>query len=192
MLPRTVFHGSSASCWNMYEARRLMPVRSSPNTSTRPPVGDVRPAMMFKSVDFPQPLGPTNETNVPAATSSVTPSMAVSAPNRLWTSRSDRWGVDAGDMASFASPHGGKFVREDSGGVDVGRSHLRVGNRDELFNQVHRARGHQPVDRDRLLHSVNCLEVGFFAHPCGFRNHLAHLLRPTIPCPTHFLSYRPR
>src|SRR4029453_2165003 len=136
MLPRTVFHGSSASCWNMYDARRLRPVSSLPNTSTRPPVGGVRPAMMFKSVDFPQPLGPTNETNVPAATSSVTPSTAVSAPNRLTTSRSDSAGVDARDMASFASPHRGKFVRVDSGSVDVGPSHFRVGNCDELFNHL--------------------------------------------------------
>src|SRR4030095_8315068 len=101
MLPRTVFHGSSASCWNMYDARRLRPVSSLPNTSTRPPVGGVRPAMMFKSVDFPQPLGPTNETNVPAATSSVTLSTAMSAPNRLTTSRNARAGVSAHDMESF-------------------------------------------------------------------------------------------
>src|SRR4029453_13947027 len=187
MLPRTVFHGSSASCWNMYEARRLMPVSSSPNTSTRPPVGGVRPAMMFKSVDFPPPLGPTTETTVPAATSSVTPSTAVCAPNRLTTSRSDSAGVDARAMASFASPRGGKFVRVDSGGVDVGCSHFRVGNCDEFFHQLRGALRHQPVGRESLLHSLNGLENSLFAHAPGLRNHLANLLRRTIAYPTHSL-----
>ena len=42
--------------------------------------------MMFKSVDFPHPLGPTIETKVPAATSRLTPSTAVCVPNRLTTS----------------------------------------------------------------------------------------------------------
>src|SRR4029453_12181675 len=176
----------------MYEARRLMPVSSSPNTSTRPPLGGVRPAMMFKSVDFPQPLGPTNETKVPAATSSVTPSTAVSAPNRFTTSRSDSAGVDARGMDSFALLHRGKFVRVDSGGVDVGRSHLRVGKCDELFDQLGGGPRHQPVGRDALLQSLNGLEISLFAHARGLRDHLANLPRRTIADRAHsFLDGSP-
>ena len=43
----------------------------------RAPDGASRPATMFRSVDLPQPLGPTSDTNCPAATWNVMFSTAV-------------------------------------------------------------------------------------------------------------------
>src|SRR5438067_7577434 len=82
----------------MYDARRLIPVSGSPNTSTEPPLGGVRPAMMFSRVDLPQPLGPTIATKRPAAISSVTSRTAVYSANRFSTVFSDT--ADAGGFGS--------------------------------------------------------------------------------------------
>ena len=48
-----------------------------------PALGGINPARMFKSVDFPQPLGPTIDTNRRAGTSKLIPSMATNAPKLL-------------------------------------------------------------------------------------------------------------
>ena len=44
-----------------------MPVSGSPNTLTVPDDGCSKPAPTFSSVDLPQPVGPTTETNSPGA-----------------------------------------------------------------------------------------------------------------------------
>ena len=69
--------GISASVWNMYPARRLMPASGCPKTLTLPADGCSRPAAMFSSVDLPQPVGPTTETNSPARMCSVVSATAV-------------------------------------------------------------------------------------------------------------------
>src|ERR1700737_836508 len=48
------------------------PVTGCPSTSTSPEVASRNPATMLRSVDFPQPLGPTRQTNSPCATSALT------------------------------------------------------------------------------------------------------------------------
>ena len=48
-----------------------------PNTDTLPCEGASRPAAMLSSVDLPQPVGPTTDTNSPAATVSEALATAV-------------------------------------------------------------------------------------------------------------------
>ena len=62
---RTVFHGNSEYCWNTMPRSALGPFTASPSTVTVPVVGFRKPATAFNSVDFPQPEGPTIETNSP-------------------------------------------------------------------------------------------------------------------------------
>ena len=50
-----------------------------------PPLMSSSPAISRKSVDLPQPDGPTSATNSPAAMSTLTASSAVTAPKRLVT-----------------------------------------------------------------------------------------------------------
>ena len=65
---RTVFQGKSEYCWNTMPRSALGPFTSSPSTVTVPAVGFRKPATAFNSVDFPQPDGPTIETNSPGLT----------------------------------------------------------------------------------------------------------------------------
>src|SRR5881397_1985229 len=112
----------------MYVARRLMPVSGSPNTSTSPPVMGSNPAMIFKSVDLPQPLGPTIETNVPAAMSRLMRSRAVCVPNCLTTSLSvSARGVSPDGMRTLSSPRRGKLAGVDAVDVDLANLEPRVG-----------------------------------------------------------------
>src|SRR5271169_5418081 len=53
----------------MYAARRLSPARGTSKTETDPWLGAINPAARLSSVDLPHPLGPTTDTNEPAATS---------------------------------------------------------------------------------------------------------------------------
>ena len=61
---------------------------------------------MRKVVDLPQPEGPTSTTNSPSATSMLTPSTAVSAPNVLRNSliESEAIGSDSYLTAPAARP----------------------------------------------------------------------------------------
>ena len=88
-------------------------------------------------------------------------------------------------MESFALLHRSKFVCVGFGGVEMGRPHLRVGKRNEIFNQLRCPRMHQPVGRDSLLHLVNCLKISLFAHSRGIGNHVPNLLRRAIVYPVH-------
>ena len=54
-----------------------MPASGSPKMRTCPDEGLNSPATTLSSVDFPQPVGPTTETNSPAPTASVTSLTAV-------------------------------------------------------------------------------------------------------------------
>src|SRR5436190_18495382 len=67
-LSRTLFQGSSASCCNIYAASRLMDSNVRPPVRTEPVDGFSRPAIRFKTEDFPQPVGPTSATNWPRGT----------------------------------------------------------------------------------------------------------------------------
>src|SRR3954464_2688330 len=57
-----------------------MPASASPRMRTVPDVGLSNPAATFSSVDLPQPVGPTTETNSPSAIESVTSLTAVYEP----------------------------------------------------------------------------------------------------------------
>src|SRR6188768_586965 len=57
-----------------------MPTSGSPKTRSVPDEGLRRPAATLRSVDLPQPVGPTTETNSPSAIESETSFTAVYGP----------------------------------------------------------------------------------------------------------------
>src|SRR3972149_5392994 len=96
MLPATERCGNSASVWKTIPMSRVCgacSVMSSPSSSTRPSVGCSRPAIIRRSVVFPQPDGPRNEMSLPGGSSRSTPATAVTSPKRLirpWSLRPPR------------------------------------------------------------------------------------------------------
>src|SRR5271165_2385283 len=60
-------------------------VMSFASISTCPEVTSSRPAMRRRSVDFPQPDGPTNTANSPLSILRSTPLMTLTAPNAFST-----------------------------------------------------------------------------------------------------------
>src|SRR4030066_165239 len=86
MLPPTDRWGNSARVWNTIPMSRVCGARSvmsSPSRKTPPSVGVSRPALIRRSVVFPQPEGPRNEISLPAGSSRSTPATAVTSPKRL-------------------------------------------------------------------------------------------------------------
>ena len=67
--PSTSSQGKSADSWNMTIRSRPGPTTGLPSARTLPRSGRSSPATMLSSVDFPQPLGPTRQTNSPSLTS---------------------------------------------------------------------------------------------------------------------------
>ena len=80
----TVSHGKRAYCWNTMPRSGLGPSTGLPSTVTVPSVGTSRPPMMFKSVDLPQPDGPTTVMNSFSWMSRSTPLSATISPLRVW------------------------------------------------------------------------------------------------------------
>ena len=78
-LASTVFHGSSASAWNMKLVPPVIPVTGWPPTRTWPALGRSSPATMVSVVDLPQPVGPTTAQNCPGRTTRSTSRRAVKA-----------------------------------------------------------------------------------------------------------------
>jgi hypothetical protein len=76
MFSAAVFHGNSVACWNIMPMSRRGPVTGLPCRTTRPFVGGIRPAMIFRSVDFPQPLEPMTEVKLPLRSVRFTSSSA--------------------------------------------------------------------------------------------------------------------
>src|SRR4051794_31183387 len=72
-----VRQGSRRSFCSMYPTWPFWPVMSLPSSRMYPDDGLMSPAMMLKSVDFPQPLGPIMLTNRPLGISSEISSRAV-------------------------------------------------------------------------------------------------------------------
>jgi hypothetical protein len=62
-------HGISRSCCGWYATSPGFPFARTPSTAATPRVGTTNPAIMRRSVDLPQPLGPISATSSPAATS---------------------------------------------------------------------------------------------------------------------------
>src|SRR5213592_2005801 len=85
------------------------PRTSSPPSRTAPSSGRIRPAMMLKSVDFPQPMNPTIETNSPCSTESVTSSnthrTACSVANAFETEDTSMNAKLRGPQSRFRQPH---------------------------------------------------------------------------------------
>ena len=80
-LLNTVRQSSSTSRWNTMPALPPAPFTGTPPTVIVPVVAGIRPDTSIISVLLPQPLGPTIETNSPAATSrSISPSASTASP----------------------------------------------------------------------------------------------------------------
>src|SRR5260370_25607051 len=85
MLSRAVSVGSRLYFWktnptvvlrSSVRSASLNPSRSCPASRMLPALGGVNPPMIWNSVDFPEPDGPTIDTNSPAPTSKFTPRSA--------------------------------------------------------------------------------------------------------------------
>ena len=72
--------GNADSCWKTIPIAGSVPFTSLPAILTSPPLGSIRPPTISSSVLFPQPLGPTIETNSPSPTSSETSCIASTEP----------------------------------------------------------------------------------------------------------------
>src|SRR5258708_1569145 len=81
---RTFSHGKTPFSWKTKIRRRSGPRTGSSSTSASPKVASRKPATILSKVDFPQPLGPTMQTNSPCATSALTFSKtSICSPARL-------------------------------------------------------------------------------------------------------------
>src|SRR4029453_17111238 len=81
-------------------------VTSTPPIETVPSVTSSRPAIIRKSVDFPQPDGPTSTMNSPSATVSVTSSTARTPPaNSFVTWASSIAAMRGKSVARLHRPH---------------------------------------------------------------------------------------
>src|SRR5581483_9143269 len=74
-----VFHGSSASAWNMKLMPAVMPSTGRRPTLTSPALGRSSPATMVSVVDLPHPVGPTTAQNFPGSMTRSTSRNAVNA-----------------------------------------------------------------------------------------------------------------
>src|SRR3990172_9215221 len=72
MFCSTVSQGKTPFSWNTKMRRRSGPRTGSPSTSTAPALWRRKPPITLSSVDFPQPEGPTMQTNSPRRTSRST------------------------------------------------------------------------------------------------------------------------
>src|SRR5690348_6433691 len=119
----------------------------------RPAVGASTPRIMLMVVVLPAPLGPTSPTISPGATSKLTSSTALSAPNDLHRCRTERTGG-----AVIAAPSSGgasrTHLRCDWGAPLLGRH--RAQNRDVV---ARRAAGAQRQE-DRRGHDQRAQPEG--------------------------------
>src|SRR6266550_4815816 len=102
MFSATVRCGNKAYCWKTKPRFRLcdgMFVTSAPEISTLPVEGSSKPAMIFKIVVLPEPLGPSSVTSAPSETENEVGSTAVTVPNSLET-----WSTTTASAASCSEP----------------------------------------------------------------------------------------
>lgn len=64
-------------------AWRLLPATTSPSHTISPALGSTKPAMDDSSVDLPQPLGPSRQTNSPGCTCMSIPATISAAPKLI-------------------------------------------------------------------------------------------------------------
>src|ERR1043166_3524680 len=80
-LRRTVIQGNTDPRWVIRMPRRLGPRIGRPSIRTSPRSARSNPARTLRSVDFPQPDGPTMETNSPSPTVNDMSSRADTSPS---------------------------------------------------------------------------------------------------------------
>ena len=112
-LSNTDMCGKRAYCWKTVLTLRLCggtSDTSTPSSMTRPLVGRSKPAMIFSSVVFPHPEGPSKEKNSPRRMEKSARSTATNVPNslrtpsRTMTSSSSRAGAESPIELTGSSP----------------------------------------------------------------------------------------
>ncbi len=76
-------HFSSTGAWKTMPTDGSGPVTARPSTSTRPRLGGRSPAMTRRSVDLPQPDGPTMATSSPRPTARSMSRSASTVPDAV-------------------------------------------------------------------------------------------------------------
>ncbi len=82
-LRRTVRQASSTGLWKTMPTSSGGSVTARPSMRISPEVGGIRPATSFRSVDFPQPDGPTTATNSPSRMSRSSGFSDGTSPSRV-------------------------------------------------------------------------------------------------------------
>src|SRR5438105_3480199 len=103
----TVRHGKRTEVWNMTPTSRRGPLTRRPPTRISPVLGSSSPPISLSSVDLPQPLGPTKETNSPGWMSTLT---ARSASRPVGKTLLRALTAMAPAFASIASGRGGRLA----------------------------------------------------------------------------------
>src|ERR1700678_610371 len=81
-----VRHGSSSGFWNIRPTSSAAAAPAGcPATKSVPPETGTRPAIAFKRLDLPHPLGPSSVANSPPWMPSETPATASTAPTLMQT-----------------------------------------------------------------------------------------------------------
>jgi hypothetical protein len=83
-LSTIVRHLSSTGAWKTMPTSAIGRVTERPPTTTRPVVAGRSPAMILRSVDLPQPDGPTSARNSPWSTVNEIPLSASTGPLAAW------------------------------------------------------------------------------------------------------------
>src|SRR5690349_21908945 len=160
MLSRALRFGSRLNFWKtkptvVFRIRVRPPslrcARSWPATWTSPEVGGVRPPMMWKSVDLPEPEGPMMETNSPGRTARSTPRSAGTStlPTRYvlvssWT-RMMAASLIGQRLDGIVSGRGQPGIQRAQLGADQRDA---CGDRPPFIHDDHReGRGHERVDQ---------------------------------------------
>src|SRR5438105_11878213 len=146
-LPSALRQGINASDWNMYPAERLIPESDAPCTRTSPDEGFSKPAATLSSVDLPQPVGPTTDTNSPSAIESETSFTAVydpRAPAKVHVIRSSSTAAITLPVLRVGLPD--ERIVECRAEVDLARGHhRRLELRQDLVDVLGRLQRHLAV-----------------------------------------------
>src|SRR5438552_14570925 len=143
MLSSTLNQGKSAASWNTTLRRGSGRRTGCPRNSTSPRVGPSNPATMLRSVDLPQPDGPSTAANSLGAILRSMPSRATSRPDRplnsLKTPRSSATGA-------VADGHAGTGLTLER---PPAQGELRGSEAELVGGEADESHGEHPGDKER-------------------------------------------
>src|SRR5260370_3619023 len=164
-----VRHGSSSGFWNIGpSARAAAGPAGGPATKSVPPEIGTRPAIAFKRLDLPHPLGPNSVTNSPPWMPSETSATASTSPNRMQTPSAPTRQVSSAPPATrgmacmfMACLFRQRFVGESLADIDLGL--LKVGVDQHVLQAFPFGLLRHP---DGILAGLDERDAGF--HHCKF------------------------